>query len=155
MNKVIRSCMELGYDNPILNIHDQGAGGNGNVLKELIDGWGAKINLDNLEYGTNNISVIETWLSEYQESNAILTSNDHLQTLESLCDREGVTLSILGHITGDGILTLTCQDNQYKATLNYEKEYKENSPRQYKLSNKKPIPRTHFLNMIKIIQLNY
>ena len=36
---------------------------------------------------------------------------------------EGETLSILGHISGDGVLTLTCQDNQYKATLNYEKEY--------------------------------
>ena len=64
--------------------------------------------------------MIETWLSEYQESNAILTSNKHLQTLESLCDREGVTLSILGHITGDGVLTITCQDNQYKATLNFK-----------------------------------
>ena len=155
MNKVIRSSMELGYDNPILSIHDQGAGGNGNVLKELIDGLGATLNLDNLEYGTNNISVIETWLSEYQESNALLTYKEHLQTLESLCDREGVNLSILGHITGDGILTLTCQDNQYKATLNYEKEYKENSPRQYKLLITNLFPRTHFLNMIKIIQLNY
>ena len=87
LNKVIRSCMELGYDNPILSIHDQGAGGNGNVLKELIDGSGANINLDNLEYGTNNISVIETWLSEYQESNAILTSNDHLQTLEYVIEK--------------------------------------------------------------------
>ena len=38
MNKVIRSCIEMGEDNPILSIHDQGAGGNGNVLKELIDG---------------------------------------------------------------------------------------------------------------------
>ena len=141
MNKVIRSCVEMGDANPILSIHDQGAGGNGNVLKELIDGLGATLNLDNLEYGTQNISVIETWLSEYQESNALLTYEEHLSTLDSLCEREGVTLSVLGHITGDGKLTITCQDGEYKTGLNYEKEYKEHPPRRYTLTSNPPIIR--------------
>ena len=139
MNKVIRSCVEMGDANPILSIHDQGAGGNGNVLKELIDGLGATLNLDNLEYGTQNISVIETWLSEYQESNALLTYEENLVILNSLCEREGVTLSVLGHITGDGKLTITCQDGEYETNLNYEKEYKEHPPRRYTLTSKPPI----------------
>eukprot|EP00954_Amorphochlora_amoebiformis_P009235 719484-Amorphochlora_amoeboformis.AAC.1 len=35
VNRVIRACVELGEKNPIVAIHDQGAGGNGNVLKEI------------------------------------------------------------------------------------------------------------------------
>lgn len=139
MNKVIRSCIEMGERNPILSIHDQGAGGNGNVLKELIDGLGANINLDYLEYGTQHISVIETWLSEYQESNALLTYSEHISILESICEREGVTLSILGHITGDGKLTITCQNGEYETKMDYEKEYKEHPPRKYTLTSNPPI----------------
>lgn len=43
MNRVIRACVELGSRNPIISIHDQGAGGNGNVLKEIVEPIGAKI----------------------------------------------------------------------------------------------------------------
>ena len=43
MNRVIRACVELGPRNPIISIHDQGAGGNGNVLKEIVEPTGAKI----------------------------------------------------------------------------------------------------------------
>jgi phosphoribosylformylglycinamidine synthase len=43
MNRVIRACVELGSQNPIVSIHDQGAGGNGNVLKEIVEPIGAKI----------------------------------------------------------------------------------------------------------------
>jgi AIR synthase related protein, C-terminal domain len=43
VNRVIRACIELGPKNPILSIHDQGAGGNGNVLKELVHPSGALI----------------------------------------------------------------------------------------------------------------
>lgn len=40
MNRVIRACIEMRKDNPILSIHDQGAGGNGNVLKEICNPLG-------------------------------------------------------------------------------------------------------------------
>lgn len=45
VNRVIRACCELGPENPIISIHDQGAGGNANVLKEIVDPLGAKINV--------------------------------------------------------------------------------------------------------------
>ncbi|CAM9659939.1 unnamed protein product, partial [Ectocarpus fasciculatus] len=41
LNRLMRACVELGDDNPIISIHDQGAGGNGNVLKEIVDPAGA------------------------------------------------------------------------------------------------------------------
>merc|ERR1719483_729920 len=43
VNRVIRACSELGNKNPIRSIHDQGAGGNGNVLKEIVEPCGAVI----------------------------------------------------------------------------------------------------------------
>ena len=138
MNKVLRTCIELGDENPILSIHDQGAGGNGNVLKELIDGHGANLNLDRLTYGTKNISVIETWLSEYQESNAMLISKENRCFLQELCDREGVDFSILGEITEhpNGDIGITQGKGKYKTVLNYEKDYGDCPKREYKLSSK-------------------
>ena len=41
MNRVVRACIEMGAANPIISIHDQGCGGNGNVLKEIIEENGA------------------------------------------------------------------------------------------------------------------
>ncbi len=43
LNRVIRACIELGERNPIVSIHDQGAGGNCNVLKEIVSPAGARI----------------------------------------------------------------------------------------------------------------
>lgn len=43
--RVVRSCVELGMRNPIQQIHDQGAGGNCNVVKEIIYPLGAEINV--------------------------------------------------------------------------------------------------------------
>ena len=48
MNRFVRACIELGNQNPILSIHDQGAGGNGNVLKEIIEDCGCEIDLGKL-----------------------------------------------------------------------------------------------------------
>ena len=43
MNRAVRACIEMGDKNPICSIHDQGAGGNGNVLKEICEPAGALI----------------------------------------------------------------------------------------------------------------
>jgi len=43
MNRIVRACVELGDGNPIVSIHDQGAGGNGNVLKEICDPVGGEV----------------------------------------------------------------------------------------------------------------
>jgi phosphoribosylformylglycinamidine synthase len=145
MNKVIRECTEMGEHNPILSIHDQGAGGNGNVLKELIDGLGANINLSCLDYGSKNNTIIDVWLSEYQESNALLTNAKGFNILTELCEREGVSISHLGNITGDGKLTLVAYNEKennnepvYTTTLDYEKEYNVSGQRRYKVCHKNP-----------------
>ena len=64
MNRFVRTCIELGNKNPILSIHDQGAGGNGNVLKEIIEDKGCIIDLEKLTKGDNSMNYLELWLAE-------------------------------------------------------------------------------------------
>lgn len=60
LNRVVRACIEMGDDNPILAIHDQGAGGNGNVLKELVEpGYaGATIFSKEFQLGDPTITIL-------------------------------------------------------------------------------------------------
>ena len=72
VNRVIRALVELGSENPIVSIHDQGAGGNGNVLKEIVHPAGAKIEIRDVLCGDNTLSVLELWGAEFQENDALL-----------------------------------------------------------------------------------
>jgi phosphoribosylformylglycinamidine synthase len=102
LNRVIRACVEMGPDNPVVSIHDQGAGGNCNVLKELIDPEGAVIDVRKIEVGDNTLSVLEIWGAEYQENNALLLEPEKAPLFEALCRREKVPFSFVGEITGEG-----------------------------------------------------
>ncbi len=106
LNRVIRACVELGADNPIVSIHDQGAGGNCNVVKEIIYPAGAKINVRNILLGDESLSVLEIWGAEYQENSALLLKSEHVAVFEKLCSREKVPFSVIGDITGDGFVVL-------------------------------------------------
>jgi phosphoribosylformylglycinamidine synthase len=102
VNRVIRSCVELGEQNPIVSIHDQGAGGNCNVLKEIVEPLGAKINLHDVHLGDDTLSALEIWGAEYQENDALLVRAEHEDMFKALCERERVPVSFVGEVTGDG-----------------------------------------------------
>ncbi len=106
MNRVIRACVEMGEDNPIVSIHDQGAGGNCNVVKEIIYPAGAKIELRRIQLGDNTLSALEIWGAEYQEQNALLINSDRSEKFLELCRREKVPCAFIGEITGDGYIVL-------------------------------------------------
>ncbi|XP_067948060.1 phosphoribosylformylglycinamidine synthase-like [Watersipora subatra] len=107
MNRVIRACIECREKNPILSIHDQGAGGNGNVLKEISDPEGAKIHCDGFSLGDPTISVLELWGAEYQESNALLIKPADRPLVERVANREKCPVSFVGEITGNKKIQLT------------------------------------------------
>jgi phosphoribosylformylglycinamidine synthase len=102
VNRVIRACVELGEANPIVSIHDQGAGGNCNVLKEIVEPLGAKINLHEVHLGDHTLSALEIWGAEYQENDALLIRSEHEKIFRGLCDREKVPVSFVGEVSGDG-----------------------------------------------------
>jgi phosphoribosylformylglycinamidine synthase len=102
MNRVIRACVEMGDRNPIVSIHDQGAGGPCNVLTELVDPAGGRIEIRNITLGDKTMSVLEIWGAEYQERTALLLNPDRLAEFRAICAREKITCEVLGEVTGDG-----------------------------------------------------
>ena len=102
VNRVIRACVELGSENPIVSIHDQGAGGNCNVLKEIVEPAGATIEIREVPVGDETLSVLEIWGAEYQENDALLLRPEHADAFRELCAREKVPVAFVGRITGDG-----------------------------------------------------
>ncbi|HUT23100.1 MAG TPA: phosphoribosylformylglycinamidine synthase [Sumerlaeia bacterium] len=106
VNRVIRACVELGDRNPLVSIHDQGAGGNCNVLKEIVDPAGATIEVRQIPVGDDTLSVLEIWGAEYQEQDALLLRPEHADLFRSLCAREKAPVAFVGRITGDGKIIL-------------------------------------------------
>ncbi|KAJ1521156.1 hypothetical protein ONE63_002851 [Megalurothrips usitatus] len=111
LNRVIRACLELGEKNPILTIHDQGAGGNGNVLKELVEPEGAVIFTKRFQLGDPTISTLELWGAEYQENDALLCNKEAVPILQSIGERERCPINFVGTVTGTGKVILSEEDD--------------------------------------------
>ncbi len=112
VNRVIRACVEMGDENPVISIHDQGAGGNSNVIKEIIYPEGARIEVRNILVGDNTLSVLEIWGAEYQEDDALLIEPERIEMFLEICKREKVLCSVVGEITGDGYIVLHDEFNE-------------------------------------------
>ncbi len=112
LNRVIRACVELGERNPIKSIHDQGAGGNCNVVKEIVYPAGARIDIRQVPVGDETLSVLEIWGAEYQEQNALLLAPEDEVLFRSLCAREKVPMAVIGTVTGDGSIVLFDERDQ-------------------------------------------
>nr|QKY14978.1 phosphoribosylformylglycinamidine synthase (PURL) [Polytomella parva] len=108
--RVVRSCVELGSENPIVQIHDQGAGGNCNVVKEIIYPLGAKIDVRAVKVGDETLSVLEIWGAEYQENDCLLIKPEARDILQGFCDRERCCMQVIGTIDGSGRVTLVDRD---------------------------------------------
>ncbi len=106
VNRVLRACVEMGDENPIVSIHDQGAGGNCNVLKEIVAPAGAKIEVRAIPIGDDTLAVLEIWGAEYQEQDALLLRPRDEQLFRYLCEREKVPVGFVGKVTGDGQIVL-------------------------------------------------
>jgi len=107
--EVIDRCWGLGEENPILSIHDVGAGGISNALPELVHGSrrGARLELRRVPSGDPGMSPLELWCNEAQERYALAIAPDRLEALEALCRRERCPLAVLGVATDDGRLVVT------------------------------------------------
>ena len=102
VNRVVRACVELGILNPIRSAHDQGALGPANVLKELVEKAGGRVEIRKIRLGDITLSVLVIWVAEYQERLGFLITTDRIEEFIAICDREKVPYEILGEVTGDG-----------------------------------------------------
>ena len=112
MNRAIRACIEMGGNSLIDVIHDQGAGGPGNVLKELVEKSGGRIDIRKIRVGDPTMSVLEIYVAEYQERNGLLIRPENIGAFTAICEREKVNCEVLGTVTGDGrFVVFDGQDN--------------------------------------------
>lgn len=72
------------------------------MLKEICEPAGAVIKASGFELGDPTISLLELWGAEYQESNAALVRQSDVDTLQLIGQRERCSVSVVGHISGDG-----------------------------------------------------
>ena len=106
VNRLLRACVEMGEANPLVSVHDLGAGGDCNALPELVEPSGAVINVRAIPVGDQTLSVLEIWGNESQERNALLIQPPKLPVLENLAARENAPLAVVGRVTDDGMLVL-------------------------------------------------
>ncbi len=104
--EVIDRCWQLGDDNPILSIHDVGAGGLSNALPELVHaaGRGARLDLRAAPSEDSGMSPREIWCNEAQERYVLAIAPRSLERFRALCERERCPFAVLGSATADGRL---------------------------------------------------
>ncbi len=87
--------------NPIVSIHDHGAGGHLNCLAELVEDTGGKIELDKLPIGDPTLSVKELIGNESQERMGLVIAEKDIDQLKRIAERERAPMYVVGEVTGD------------------------------------------------------
>ncbi|MEP1790735.1 phosphoribosylformylglycinamidine synthase [Reichenbachiella sp.] len=93
-------------NNPIISVHDHGAGGHLNCLSELIEDIGGQINIDQLPVGDPTLSNKEIIGNESQERMGLAIAEKDIQGLKEIADRERAPLFVAGEATGDMKFTM-------------------------------------------------
>jgi phosphoribosylformylglycinamidine synthase len=106
--EVIDRCWQMGAKNPILAIHDVGAGGLSNALPELVHGGGkgARFELREVPSEERGMSPMQIWCNEAQERYVLAIEPERLEEFKSLCERERCPFAVLGRATVGGQLTV-------------------------------------------------
>ena len=99
--EVIDRCWQRGADNPILSIHDVGAGGLSNALPELIDGSGrgGRFELRAIPCDDPGMSPLEIWCNESQERYVLAIDPGRVAEFAALCERERCPWAVVGEAT--------------------------------------------------------
>ncbi len=107
--EVIDRCIGLGDANPILLIHDVGAGGLSNALPEAIahSHRGGRIDLRKIPNAESELSPMEIWCNEAQERYVLALVPGSVDVFKALCERERCPFAVVGEITGDGLLKVS------------------------------------------------
>ncbi|UOO80837.1 phosphoribosylformylglycinamidine synthase [Uruburuella testudinis] len=104
--EVIDRCWQLGSNNPIISIHDVGAGGLSNAFPELVNdaGRGAVFKLRDVPLEEHGLSPMQIWCNEAQERYVLAILKKDLSTFRTICERERCPFAVVGTATDDGHL---------------------------------------------------
>ncbi|MEY3848050.1 MAG: hypothetical protein RL615_1040, partial [Pseudomonadota bacterium] len=106
--EVINACRAMGEKNPIVSIHDVGAGGLSNAFPELADGagLGATFDMRKVPLEESGMSPAEIWCNESQERYVLAIAKESLPILQAMCDRERCPIAVVGETTKERQLFL-------------------------------------------------
>ncbi|MBZ8138890.1 phosphoribosylformylglycinamidine synthase [Rubrivivax gelatinosus] len=101
--EVINHCWALGAANPVVAIHDVGAGGISNAFPELVDGagQGARFDLRKVPLEETGLAPKEIWCNESQERYVLAIAPEGLAAFEAMCARERCPYAVVGVATSD------------------------------------------------------
>ncbi len=104
--EVIDRCWQLGQGNPIIAIHDVGAGGLSNAFPELVNdaGRGAVFELRDVPLEEHGMSPLQIWCNESQERYVLSILPEDLDKFRAICERERCPFAVVGTATDDGRL---------------------------------------------------
>ena len=104
--EVIDRCWQLGDKNPIISIHDVGAGGLSNAFPELVNdaGRGAVFKLREVPLEEHGLNPLQIWCNESQERYVLSILEKDLDTFRAICEREHCPFAVVGTATDDGHL---------------------------------------------------
>ncbi|MDD5725877.1 MAG: phosphoribosylformylglycinamidine synthase [Patescibacteria group bacterium] len=120
--RVIQACVAMGEKNPIVSVHDLGAGGDCNALPEIVHPAGGRIYLSAIPSGDPSLSKLEIWGNESQERMVLLIKSEDLDIILQIAEREGVTCEVVGSVTGDGqLVVFDSRDDSTPVNLPLEK----------------------------------
>ena len=109
VQEVIDRCWAMGEENPIVSIHDVGAGGLSNALPELVHDhdMGAKLELRKIPSSEPGMSPVEIWCNEAQERYVLAVMPQDIDTFDAICKRERTPYAVLGEATNEEHLTVS------------------------------------------------
>jgi phosphoribosylformylglycinamidine synthase len=101
--EVIDRCTAMGAGNPILSVHDVGAGGLSNAVPEILNdaGRGGAIELRTVPSDEPGMSPMEIWCNEAQERYVLAIDPDRLEVFSALCERERAPFAVIGTATAE------------------------------------------------------
>jgi phosphoribosylformylglycinamidine synthase len=107
--EVIDACCARGENNPIVSVHDVGAGGLSNAIPELLNdaGVGGRIDLAKLPCDDPSLSPMQVWSNESQERYVLAIGPENLAEFEAMCVRERCPYAVVGDATVERQLVLT------------------------------------------------
>ncbi len=118
--EVIDRCWQLGDNNPILSIHDVGAGGISNALPELVHGGGkgGKFELREVPSEERGMSPMQIWSNEAQERYVLAIPPERLDEFKAMCERERCPFAVLGKATvGDQLTVHDAEFNNHPVNM--------------------------------------
>lgn len=112
--EVINHCWAQGEKNPVLFIHDVGAGGLSNAFPELVNdaGRGARFDLRAVPLEESGLAPKEIWCNESQERYVLAIAPESLEQFKAFCERERCPFSVVGVATEERHLSLVDQGNE-------------------------------------------